>query len=217
MLKLFYSKIPQYCLASDGKKYYLVDSDSDLFSRYIIFPNKFSQKVYEIDEKKYEALLKNVDTIGSKGISVINISAITLPFASILYIIFKIVPVQLIEENYFFALGASIVMAFVSYKIMNLFFKHRNIIFLNSLKSREKLVLKNLDSIKTRKIWINNFLQISLFLLLPLFISAKEHNFLSILLIYCGFMMFQIQHRMFFIRALSLGLSFSIEREKDYK
>ncbi len=58
MFKLFYSKIPQYCLASDEKNFYLVDLDSDLFSKYIIFPNKLSQKVYEIDEQKYKALKK---------------------------------------------------------------------------------------------------------------------------------------------------------------
>lgn len=211
MLKLFYSKIPQYCLASDEKKFYLVDLDSDLFSKYIIFPNKLSQKAYEIDKKKYKALKKNVETIGSKGTNIVNISAITLPFASILYMIFKLVPVQLIEEKYFFVLGISIIMAFLSYKTMNLFFKYKNTVFLSSLKSKEKIVLKNLDSIKSRKIWVNNFLQIILFLLIPLFISIKEHNFLSILLMYFGLIMFQIHHRMFFIRALSLDISFSIQ------
>lgn len=211
MFKLFYSKIPQYCLASDEKKFYLVDLDSDLFSKYIIFPNKLSQKVYEIDEQKYKALKKNVETIGSNGTNVINISAITLPFASMLYMAFKMVPIQLIKEKYFFILGISIIMAFLSYKTMNLFFKHKNAVFLNSLKSKEKLVLKNLDSIKVRKIWINNFLQIILFLLVPLFISIKEHNFFGILLIYLGIIMFQIHHRMFFIRALPLDIYFSIQ------
>lgn len=45
MLNISYSKIPQYRLAYDDQKYYLIDSDSDFFQN-ILFSLKNFRKMF---------------------------------------------------------------------------------------------------------------------------------------------------------------------------
>ncbi|GAX48464.1 DUF443 domain-containing protein [Pseudolactococcus reticulitermitis] len=210
MLNLFYSKIPRYRLATDGRKYYLIDSDSDLFSKYIIFPEKFSQAAYEISKESYEGLLKKVSTIGSNGIGVISVSASTLPYASLLYLFLKSVPVGFLEDNYVLTFLLTVFIAFISNTIINSLFKLKSIAFLKTLNSEKRMTIARVDISSKRKIWINNLLQIGLFVLLPFVIASIEHQFLSFLILYCGIMVFLNQHRMFFVRASQLSIDFVI-------
>ncbi|MGX7048479.1 hypothetical protein RU86_GL001790 [Lactococcus piscium] len=159
----------------------------------------------------YNKLLKKVNTTGGFGIGILSVSAMTLPFSSLLYILLKIVSATFFESKYFILFLISLLFAFITHLSVNLFFKKKNIIHLKLLKSERKLLIKKLDKISKQKIWINNVLQFIIFIFMPFGIAVVEHQFISLLIVYFGGLLFLNQHRMFFVRASEINVDFIIK------
>lgn len=208
-VEVSYSKVQGYAVAKDSVKHYLIDLDGDKFSNLIIFPHKLSQDAFEINEKDYNFLKKDVTTLG--GITeLVGLNAAVLPISA--FISNTLLNFQgLVKQSiYYVALLASVLLIFLFFLISKKISRNKwKLIFSNSTVG-SKIRIKCLTKQQYSKVVVNNALIIILFLVLPTAFAIFNQSLLSFLVLSAAVSVLIYQHRVFFIRAKSFGIKFEI-------